>query len=205
MHSKYSTDRSFQSQCQGHKDKPDLSSPALVPTSTTVTDGYAINDMVSTTTEIDATTMSSSIVRARLIVPNISLKSDSKEPVTDIESNFEDESYDWDSNWEVTYEYEYIDEDTDSVNLPEITGNDNLVDNKVNNGKLESINKSDIIQPAQKPQPDQPPAAELCCGDYTDHRFPYYTKNRGCCGGQTFDRHRKQCCNGIIRDITIVC
>lgn len=40
---------------------------------------------------------------------------------------------------------------------------------------------------------------EMCCGDYKDHRFPYYNLNRGCCNGKTFDTINLQCCDGVIK------
>jgi hypothetical protein len=40
---------------------------------------------------------------------------------------------------------------------------------------------------------------EMGCGDYSDHRFPYYNLNRGCCNGKTFDTINLQCCDGVIK------
>ena len=205
MHSRYSPDRSFEAKCHGQKENLNRVKSTTTSTfTTTVTDHQEESTTVMTPITSEEST-DRSIVRARLVMPNISLKSASSHRTDQdlIEEPEKQEQHVWDNNWEVTYEYEYIDEGTerDSVVLPEITEN-NLADNKVTNGKLESINESDIIPPTQKPQPI---AAELCCGEYSDHRFPYYTKNRGCCGGQTFDKTRKQCCNGTIRDKSAIC
>ena len=46
---------------------------------------------------------------------------------------------------------------------------------------------------------------EMCCGDYSDHRFPYYSLNRGCCNGKTFDTLNLQCCDGVIKSIFSEC
>lgn len=46
---------------------------------------------------------------------------------------------------------------------------------------------------------------EMCCGDYSDHRFPYYSLNRGCCNGKTFDTLNLKCCDGVIKSIFSEC
>ena len=46
---------------------------------------------------------------------------------------------------------------------------------------------------------------EMCCGDYSDHRFPYYSLNRGCCNGKTFDTLNLQCCDGVTKSIFSEC
>jgi hypothetical protein len=49
------------------------------------------------------------------------------------------------------------------------------------------------------------PPREMCCGSYSDHRFPYWSAGRGCCNGKTYDNVRMKCCNGMIKSIHVTC
>jgi len=49
------------------------------------------------------------------------------------------------------------------------------------------------------------PPREMCCGSYSDHRFPYWSAGRGCCNGKTYDSVRMKCCNGMIKSIHVTC
>ena len=57
----------------------------------------------------------------------------------------------------------------------------------------------------QPPTPVYEEPREMCCGDYSDHRFPYYSLNRGCCNGKTFDTLNLKCCDGVIKSIFSEC
>ena len=57
----------------------------------------------------------------------------------------------------------------------------------------------------QSPTPVYEEPREMCCGDYSDHRFPYYSLNRGCCNGKTFDTLNLKCCDGVIKSIFSEC
>merc|ERR1712235_48318 len=56
-----------------------------------------------------------------------------------------------------------------------------------------------VAQTVQQPTVAYEEPREMCCGDYSDHRFPYFSLNRGCCNGKTFDTINLQCCDGVIK------
>ena len=56
-----------------------------------------------------------------------------------------------------------------------------------------------VAQTVQQPTVTYEEPREMCCGDYSDHRFPYFSLNRGCCNGKTFDTINLQCCDGVIK------
>jgi len=58
-----------------------------------------------------------------------------------------------------------------------------------------------VIVPETTPEPPR----EMCCGSYSDHRFPYWSQGRGCCNGKTFDSVRMKCCNGVIKSKLASC
>ena len=67
----------------------------------------------------------------------------------------------------------------------------------------QTVKQTQTVPPATTPVYEEP--REMCCGDYSDHRFPYYSLNRGCCNGKTFDTLNLQCCNGVIKSIFSEC
>jgi hypothetical protein len=120
-------------------------------------------------------------VRARLVAPEISLK-------------LSEDSFEEDNELpldEVQYEYDY----TSTTSTFETTTNQLTTQTRT---QTEPTTTTVKITEPQLP-------SELCCGNYDDHRFPYYTAHRGCCNGKTFDLTLKQCCDGKIKDRFIIC
>ena len=123
-------------------------------------------------------------VRARLVAPEVSLKRvELSEDVLE-----EPEGLQLD---EVQYEYDY----TSTTSSFETTTNQLTTETRT---QTEPTTTTEQITEAPLP-------SELCCGNYDDHRFPYYTAHRGCCNGKTFDLKSKQCCDGKIKDRFTVC
>ena len=120
-------------------------------------------------------------VRARLVAPEVSLKR--VELTEDIN---EDEGL---QLAEVQYEYDY----SSTTSAFETT-----TDQFTTHTQTEPTTTTEKIT-------EPPLPSELCCGNYDDHRFPYYTAHRGCCNGKTFDLKSKQCCDGKIKDRFTVC
>ena len=120
-------------------------------------------------------------VRARLVAPEVSLKR--VQLADDIN---EDEGL---QLTEVQYEYDY----TTTTSAFETTA-----DQFTTQSQTEPTTTTEKIT-------EPPLPSELCCGNYDDHRFPYYTAHRGCCNGKTFDLKSKQCCDGKIKDRFTVC
>lgn len=62
------------------------------------------------------------------------------------------------------------------------------------------ISRPPATVPTTTTVPTTPEAPrEMCCGSYSDHRFPYWSLNRGCCNGKTFDSLSLKCCDGVIK------
>lgn len=123
-------------------------------------------------------------VRARLVAPEVSLKR-----VELTEDIHRDEGLQLD---EVQYDYDY----TSTTSFAFETTTDQLITSTQT--QTEPTTTTEQITEAPIP-------SELCCGNYDDHRFPYYTAHRGCCNGKTFDLKSKQCCDGKIKDRFTVC
>jgi len=124
-------------------------------------------------------------VMARLVAPEVSLKR--VQLTEDIIEETEGLQLD-----EVQYEYDY----TSTASAFETSTN-----------QLTTETQTQTTDPTTTTEQitEAPLPPVLCCGNYDDHRFPYYTAQRGCCNGKTFDLKLKQCCDGKIKDIFTVC
>lgn len=96
-------------------------------------------------------------------------------------------------------------EESDSwdVNLSKYAMNQSYRDEC--NGGAPGLAKARLLKPKISLKSASGSSDEKCCGSYSEHRFPYESVTRGCCGGKTYDQKWLKCCNGKIKPISADC
>jgi len=219
--SKYSADQTFRAQCHGHG----ASGVAhhSTATTTTVSSEMEIDPTIQTTTQ-----MSPINVRARFMdMPDVNLKfgvnesenesfeqiSASTVSASKMDTNtgrmfsgktvFDDQEETTFSTTTETEQNSSFERYPTSVqnDVQSQTQNVRLTGTPVNSQATVNQMTTDktVAQTVQQPTVAYEEPREMCCGDYSDHRFPYFSLNRGCCNGKTFDTINLQCCDGVIK------
>lgn len=218
--SKYSADQTFRAQCHGHGASG--AAHAAHTTTTTVSNEMEIDPTVQTTT---TTQMSPINVRARFMdMPDVNLKfgvNDSENESITISSTVSASKMD--TNTGKMYSSKTVFDDPEETTISTSTAADENsslqrypisvqteVQSQTQTRQTETslISQSTVnqmiagrtdTQVVQQPTVAYEEPREMCCGEYSDHRFPYFSLNRGCCNGKTFDTINLQCCDGVIK------